>query len=99
MPVEQIATFRINAEQALLTDLQTRLRRTNRPDEVEAESSRYGPPVAYMQSFVDYWLNEYDWRAQEARLNEMNHFTTHIGEHRIHFIHQRGNGPHRHPSC
>jgi pimeloyl-ACP methyl ester carboxylesterase len=88
-----IENFRFQAQPQALDDLRQRLRRTLWPDEVSAEPWRYGPPVAYMQRFVDYWLNEYDWRAHEARLNSFPQFVAQIDQHRIHFIHQTGVGP------
>jgi pimeloyl-ACP methyl ester carboxylesterase len=88
-----IERFQFEAQPQALDDLQQRLRRTLWPDEVAAEPWRYGPPVAYMQRFVDYWLNHYDWRIHEARLNSFPQFVARIDEHRIHFIHQVGQGP------
>jgi len=38
---------------------------------------------------VEYWRDKYEWRAQEARLNELAHFRTRIDGHSIHFIHAR----------
>jgi pimeloyl-ACP methyl ester carboxylesterase len=46
-----------------------------------------------MKRFVDYWLDEYDWRAHEMRLNAFPQFVAQIDDHRIHFIHQVGAGP------
>src|SRR3546814_16868475 len=46
-----------------------------------------------MQRFADYWLNQYDWRQQEAALNRLQHYTTDIDGHTIHFVHQEGVGP------
>ena len=49
--------------------------------------------MAYMKELVEYWLDEYDWRAQEARLNELNHCKTEVEGLGIHFIHAEGKGP------
>jgi pimeloyl-ACP methyl ester carboxylesterase len=89
-PIER---FQFHADQAALSDLKGRLRQAIWPDEVVAEPWRYGPPVAYMKAFIEHWLDRYVWRAHEERLNSFPHFVTHIGEHRIHFIHQAGKGP------
>ncbi len=85
--------FSFHASPDAIADLRRRLHATIWPDEVEAEPWRYGPPVAYMKSFVDYWLDGYDWSLHEARLNAFPQFMADIGDHRIHFIHQVGNGP------
>ncbi|MFL6600158.1 MAG: epoxide hydrolase family protein [Steroidobacteraceae bacterium] len=89
-PIER---FQFHADQAVLSDLKGRMRQVIWPDEVVAEPWRYGPPVAYMKAFIEHWLDRYDWRVHEERLNAFPHFVTHIDEHRIHFIHQAGKGP------
>lgn len=89
----EIESFRFEAQPQALDDLQRRLRHTLWPDEVVAEPWRYGPPVAYMKRFVEYWMNEYDWRTHEAHLNAYPQFVARIDEHRIHFIRQTGKGP------
>jgi pimeloyl-ACP methyl ester carboxylesterase len=93
--MEQTVTerFSFSADQAALKDLELRLKGAVWPDEVAAEPWRYGPPVAYMKGFIRHWLEQYDWRSQEARLNSFPQFVTQIDEHRIHYIHQPGRGP------
>ncbi len=93
VPDTAIEPFRFNAEPAALTELKLRLKHAIWPDEVVAESWRYGPPVAYMKGFVQHWLEQYDWPTHEQRLNSFPQFVTQIDEHRIHFIHQVGKGP------
>jgi len=39
------------------------------------------------------WQDQYDWRAQEAKLNKFSQFRTDIDGLNIHFIHERGKGP------
>ena len=88
-----IDPFRFEADGAALRDLHERLRRVIWPDEIEADPWRYGPPVAYMKAFVEHWLERYDWRKQEARINAFPQFTTEIDGQRLHFVHQVGRGP------
>jgi hypothetical protein len=89
----ELQSFSFEADPQALDDLQHRLRRTIWPDEVSAEPWRYGPPVAYMKRFIDYWLEEYDWRTHQTRLNAFSQFAARIDDHRIHFIHEVGAGP------
>ncbi|RZL21638.1 MAG: epoxide hydrolase, partial [Sphingomonas sp.] len=45
-----------------------------------------------LKRLVDYWLERFDWRAIERRLNALPHFITEVeGEH-IHFVHVQGDG-------
>jgi pimeloyl-ACP methyl ester carboxylesterase len=50
-------------------------------------------PLGYLQGLVEYWRDAYDWRVQEARLNEQPQFVTTIGGEQVHFLHVRSPGP------
>jgi pimeloyl-ACP methyl ester carboxylesterase len=86
---EGVERFEIHVEDAVLDDLRDRLARTRFPDQIEGTGWDYGIPTDYLRELVDYWRDEYDWRTQEARLNELEHFRTTIDGQSIHFIHAR----------
>lgn len=46
-----------------------------------------GVPVDYLKNITDYWLNNFDWKKQEAALNEYLHFMTEIDGQNIHYLH------------
>ena len=48
-----------------------------------------GVPLGYLKELAESWRTQYDWRAQEARLNQYPQFTTEIDGQRIHFLHVR----------
>ena len=54
-----------------------------------APAGSTGSPIDYLRELVEYWRDAYDWRAQEARLNELDHFRTEIDGQSIHFVHAR----------
>ena len=70
-----------------LDDLRRRLAQTALPDEIDDTGWEYGIPLDYLRELVEYWRDVYDWRAQEARLNELAHFRTVIDGQSIHFVH------------
>ncbi len=88
-----IQPFKINIPQATLDDLRERLSRTRWPDEVEGAGWDYGTNLDYLKSLVDYWQHGFDWRAQEAKLNQFAQFRARVDGLGIHFIHERGKGP------
>ena len=53
----------------------------------------YGTHLDYMKELCAYWLNEFDWRAQEAALNRFSQFTALVDGIDIHFIQEKGSGP------
>jgi len=88
-----IQRFQVNIPQATLDDLRERLARTRWPDAVEGAGWDYGTNLDYLKSLVAYWQHEYDWRAQEAMLNQFAQFRAEIDGFGIHFVHERGQGP------
>jgi pimeloyl-ACP methyl ester carboxylesterase len=90
---EVIESFDIHVEDAVLEDLRDRLARTRFPDQLEGTGWDYGLPTDYLCQLVDYWRQTYDWRAQEAHLNELDHFRTTIDGQSIHFVHSRSTNP------
>jgi epoxide hydrolase len=85
--------FRIDIPQADLDDLRDRLHRTRWPDELPDSGWTRGVPLGYLQGLVGYWADGYDWRKQEARLNELPQFTTTIDGANVHFLHVRSPEP------
>ncbi len=84
-----VRPFKINVDDAVLKDLRERLARTRFPDAVEGAAWDHGPGLDYMKKLVDYWRKDYDWRAEERKLNRLEQFVTEIDGVDVHFIHQR----------
>ena len=84
-----IEPFEIRVDDAVLDDLRGRLAQTRVPDQIEGTGWEYGIPLDYLAELLDYWRDGYDWRAQEARLNQLEHFRTVIDGQSIHFVHAR----------
>jgi epoxide hydrolase len=84
-----VRPFTVDIPQELLDDLQERLTRTRYPTEAPGDDWTYGTPVAYLRDMVAYWRTEFDWRAQEARMNELPQYVTDIDGQTVHFVHVR----------
>jgi len=85
--------FEINISDEVLAELRNRLAATRWPDELPGVGWEYGSNMDYLKELVDYWRNDFDWRAQARRINSSNHFRATVGGLGIHFIHERGKGP------
>jgi epoxide hydrolase len=86
---DTIERFEIRVDDAVLADLQTRLEQARIPDQIEGTGWEYGIPLDYLRELVDYWRDVYDWRAQEAQLNQLDHYRVTVDGQSIHFIHAR----------
>ena len=90
---EQIKPFRIDIPQSDLDDLAARLATTRWPDELTGVGADYGMPLGVVQRLAERWRAGYDWRAHEARLNQIPQYTTTIDGQNIHFLHVRSEEP------
>lgn len=84
-----VKPYTINVSQAVLDDLNERLADTRWPDQVEGADWNYGTNLDYLKELAAYWQNGFDWRAQEAKLNQFKQFRAAIDGFGIHFIHER----------
>jgi len=85
----EIKPFRIEVPQSDVDDLKRRLAATRWPDDLPG----YGIPVAEVKELAEHWRTAYDWRKQEARLNELPQFTTVIDGQKVHFVHLKSKRP------
>lgn len=89
----EVVPFRVEVSDEDLDDLRLRLTRTRWTDEPDGAEWDYGTPVGYLRELVSYWLGEFDWRAQEERLNELDHARAVVDGVGVHFVHREGVGP------
>jgi len=82
-----IAPFHIDIPREQLTDLRDRLVRTRWPDELPGVGWDLGVARDHLQALVSYWIDDYDWRFHEARLNALPQWTTVIDSQLLHFVH------------
>lgn len=92
-----LTPFTIDVPQADIDDLRDRLARARWPHPVPGRDNRAdfsrGIPTAYLRGLAEYWRDGFDWRAQEARLNEFEQVTTIVDGQRFHIVHARSSNP------
>jgi len=86
LPVEP---FSVHVDDRVLSDLRARIRNTRWPDPAPGATWEQGIDLGYLRQVLAYWADEFDWRAQERKLNELEHFRVELDGVRIHFVHQR----------
>jgi hypothetical protein len=88
-----IRPFKLHIPDIILADLNRRLASTKWPDQLPGTSWEYGADIKKVRELADYWQRQFNWRAQESRINQYNQFTTEIDGQLIYFIHQRSRRP------
>ena len=70
--------FKPHIFDAVLEDLRERLKRTRWPRDFGNNDWRYGTNLEYLRELVDYWINKFDWRSIEAKINSFANCKTEI---------------------
>lgn len=89
----EIRSFRIDIPQSDVDDLHERLARTRWAPQLPGADGSRGVPVARLRELAEYWRTEYDWRAEESRLNRFPQYRTEIDGLDVHFLHVRSPEP------
>ena len=90
---EDIRPFTYTATDEELDDLRRRIRATRWPERETVDDSSQGVQLDVMRALAEYWADQHDWRAVEARLAEIPQFVTEIDGLDVHFLHIRSPHP------
>jgi pimeloyl-ACP methyl ester carboxylesterase len=90
---DDLQPFRIEIPPADVEYLHDRLANARWPGELPGVKWARGVPLGYLKDLAEYWRTRYDWRAQEAQLNQYPQFITEIDGQRIHFLHVKSGQP------
>jgi len=84
--------FSIQLPEARLQDIRDRVARFDWDDFPDAGGWSAGIGKATLQQIAAYWLEQFDWRAEEARLNALPQYRVDVDGQPLHFLHLRGSG-------
>src|SRR6201994_2223475 len=82
-----IRSFHVEFPEDALEDLRRRIAAVRWPTQELVEDRSQGVQLATLRALAEYWVNEYDLRRCEARLNALPQFKTEIDGVDVHFIH------------
>ena len=84
-----LRSLTITITDEVISDLKNRLALTRWPEQETVTDWTQGVPLAYQQSLMDYWANDYDHQRLANRLNAYENFVTEVNGLDIHFLHVR----------
>ena len=88
-----IHPFRIDVPDKTLEQIRTQVANYPWQEMPDDGGWAYGTHLGYMKELCAYWLNEFDWRKQEAAINRFSHFIAPVQGIDLHFIQEKGDGP------
>ncbi|MBM7788976.1 epoxide hydrolase family protein [Tenggerimyces flavus] len=92
MTIDNLEQQPIHVPDEVLTDLVRRLLATKWPWDNGNEDSFYGLRREVMQPLVEYWIDGFDWRKAEQRINAYEHYTVDVNGVPVHFMRKPGRG-------
>jgi microsomal epoxide hydrolase len=90
-------SFELRIPNTAIADLKARLGLTRLPDAAPGDPWAFGSSVDYMRDLVAYWKDRFNWRAEEAALNQFPQFKVALHDIDLHFLHVPGVGPNPYP--
>ena len=87
-----ITEFKCQISQPVVDDLKFRISQTRWTDEIKDSGWQYGASLSYIKELADYWLDKFDWRKVEDKINQYPNYIAEIDGVKIHFLHIKGKG-------
>tara|TARA_X000001036_G_scaffold421469_1_gene443356 strand:- start:52 stop:1200 length:1149 start_codon:yes stop_codon:yes gene_type:complete len=53
---------------------------------------QFGANIDFMKDLCKYWVEQFDWKRQEDKINSFDNFTAEVDGIEVHFIYERGSG-------
>jgi len=87
-----IRPFKINISNKIIEEINTKVANYPWHEMPDDGGWNYGTNLDYMKEISKYWVNKFDWRKTEEKINKFQNFKSSIDGIDIHFIHEKGSG-------
>ena len=87
-----IRPFKINISDKIIKNIYTKVEKYSWHEMPDDGGWAYGTNLDYLKEFSNYWINEFDWKKTEEKINKFKNFKSNIDGIDIHFIHEKGSG-------
>ena len=87
-----IKPFKVNVSDSILKEIYTKVKNYPWHEMPNDGGWEYGTNLDYMKEISDYWVNKFDWKKHEEKINKFFNFTTDVDGLNIHFIMEKGSG-------
>ncbi|BGP40178.1 hypothetical protein JCM10449v2_004136 [Rhodotorula kratochvilovae] len=97
-PTLELEQFRPSFSDSELADLEQAIKSARLPAETYASrQNKYGVTHAWMKQALERWQTANPWKAYEAKINEVDHFTTTVEDeghaYKVHFLYHESKDP------
>jgi len=92
-----INPFKVKIPDEVIQDINSKVKNYSWHEMPDDGGWDYGTNLDYMKEFSKYWLENYNWRETEKKINRFKNFKCNIDNIDIHFIHEKGSGKNPRP--
>ena len=87
-----IRPFKINISNKIIENINIKVANYSWHEMPDYGGWTYGTNLDYMKEISKYWIDKFDWRKTEEKINKFQNFKSSIDGIDIHFIHEKGSG-------
>ena len=87
-----IRPFKINISNKIIEDINTKVAKYPWHEMPDDGGWSYGTNLDYMKEISKYWVEKFNWKNVEEKINKFKNFKTNIDDIDIHFIQEKGSG-------
>ncbi len=87
-----IKPYKVEISEETLQNIYTKVKNYSWHEMPDEGGWSYGANLDYMKEFSKYWIEKFNWRKTEEKINKFKNFKTNIDGIDIHFIHEKGTG-------
>ena len=87
-----IRSFKINISNKIVEDINTKVANYPWHEMPDDGGWGYGTNLNYMKELSKHWIEKFDWKKTEEKINKFKNFKTNIDGIDIHFIQEKGSG-------
>ncbi len=87
-----ITPFKINISNKIIENINNKVSTYSWHEMPDDGGWDYGTNLDYMKEISKYWVEKFDWKKTEKKINKFKNFKSNIDGIDIHFIHEKGSG-------
>ena len=87
-----IKPFKLNVSDNILKEINIKVKNFPWHEMPNDGGWNYGTNLEYMKEFSEYWVNKFNWKKYEDKINKFSNFKTNVDGIDIHFIKEQGSG-------
>ena len=87
-----IKPFKVEISDKILQNIYSKVKNYSWHEMPDDGGWAYGTNLNYMKELSKYWIEKFDWKKTEEKINKFKNFKSNIDGIDIHFIHEKGSG-------